>query len=171
MVGKGARGLRCWRSCPNTGGTRTMCVQRPPSSLPSPPGEGESFAVSSKNPRLDWSCGCRAIQRRAKAVPSPWGEGQRKGECANQKRWRTTARSRRSLTKAEVQARSAWRLPFSGLWLCVWFRLHMKPDFAAFGCGRRRQPADGSGARRSRRVNVRTQRALEFAESPSTILR
>src|SRR5262245_28538765 len=44
-------------------------VLRPPSSRPSPPGEGESFAALAANRRLDWSDGRRTIGRRRLLFP------------------------------------------------------------------------------------------------------
>src|SRR5208337_5226388 len=74
-------------------------------------GEGEAFAVFSKNPRLDWPKGRSQNRRREKAKSSPGGEDTGEGE----------RRSKLDETRARVWRRSAAESqpqpcsPFDGL--------------------------------------------------------
>jgi hypothetical protein len=53
--------------------TQIKLIEHPPSSRPSPQGEGETFAAPLKNLRLDWPDGLPEKQKRELAVPSPRG--------------------------------------------------------------------------------------------------
>jgi hypothetical protein len=53
--------------------TQIKLIEHPPSSQPSPQGEGETFAASLKNLRLDWPDGLPEKQKRELAVPSSRG--------------------------------------------------------------------------------------------------
>ena len=53
--------------------TQIKLIEHPPSSQPSPQEEGETFAASLKNLRLDWPDGLPEKQKRELAVPSPRG--------------------------------------------------------------------------------------------------